>query len=667
MRLLPRAAIMVFVAVACGSGFAQKPVSEWLPITQQELQIKEVPNRPGDAAIQLYFSYYKDDQEEFVSVYRRIKILNEAGRTKYAEVEIRLGPGESLKEVKARTIHPDGTSVDFKGQILEKTIVKARGIKYAARVFALPDVSVGSIVEYRWLISLPRRVVSEISEWPVQSDLFTLKEDLRFRPFQGLVMTDLEWKSAMPQSRVAYAYLNQVDMRVPQKKAGNLMELELENVPPFDAEEYMPPAADYRPTVLFYYGGREAASPERFWAEWQKVIAQYVEKFTASSQEIQDAAAQAIGNETDPENKLRKLYARAQQIRNLSYERERSREENKKENIKNNTTVREVLQRGYGTSWEIDAVFVALARAAGFDADMLGVTDRRERSFNKMVLSLSLLDGEAALVQVNDKEVVLDPGTKFCPFGMLPWKRTSTQALRFSKKAGSDFTTTPPPDVSPMHRSARVDLSADGTIKGEVSVELRGQEALEHRLEALDTDEAGRRKSLEDEVRAWLPKGSVVKVVDSSGWATEETPLIAHFDIEVPEYASVAGKRLVAPAFLFSTLQKNMFTHDDRRYPIAFPYPFEESDEITMKLPSGYWLEQPPYRRKGGLPFAAYEVSSVLDGNDLTTKRSLRFDGMTFPPENYSELKNFFSIVLAGDGEQAVLRLGAPEHKETQD
>ncbi len=340
----------------------------WLPITQQDFAVKEVPNDPGADAIQLYMSYYKDENANFLAVYKRIKILRagalQPGRG-IVDVEIPVIPGESLKELQARTIHPDQQIVNFTGKPFEKVLIKARGVKAVARCFSLPDVTVGSIVEYRYVITLPLRIVDNISEWPIQQDLFTVKEHLRFRAFQGLVYEPTEWNNVMRKSQVAYSYLNQLNLKLPEKRDGNLMELVLENVPKFDSEEYMPPEEDYRPTVLFYYGGREMASPEKFWDEWQKLIAEYLEKFLGNSREIREAAMQAIGSETDPEKKLRKLYARAQKIRNLSFERERTDEERKQEHLKRSTTVQEVLQRGYGSQGEIDAVFTAMARAAG--------------------------------------------------------------------------------------------------------------------------------------------------------------------------------------------------------------------------------------------------------------------------------------------------------------
>jgi Domain of Unknown Function with PDB structure (DUF3857) len=288
-------------------------LGEWLPITQQDLAIKEVPNDPGADAIQLYMRYFKDDDAKFISVYHRIKILRESGKDR-ADVEIPIASGQSLKELVARTIHPDQTIVDFTGKPFEKILIKKRGVKDVVKSFTLPDVMVGSIIEYRYVIALPLGVVSEISVWPIQENIFTLKEELLFRAYQGVVDTPMEWANMIQRSQVSYSYLNQIAGDLPQKRQGNVMDLELQNVPKFDAEDYMPPEDDFRPVVLFYYGGREMSSPDKFWDEWQKLITEHVEKFLGSSREINNAAGQAIGAETDPEKKLRKLYARAQQI-----------------------------------------------------------------------------------------------------------------------------------------------------------------------------------------------------------------------------------------------------------------------------------------------------------------------------------------------------------------
>ena len=626
----------------------------WLPVTQQDLQMKAVPGAPEAPAVQLYYSYYKDEDSKFIFVYRRTKILRESGK-KYADAEIELEPNHSLKEMQARTIHPDGTIVDFKDKVFDKVVYKHRGTKVIVKSFTFPDVTVGSIIEYRYTVLLPLHIVDQISVWPIQGDLYTVKGRFRFRPVQGLVEVPTMWESGFPHSQSAYTYVNQVDVTIPQKRNNNLMELVVENVPAFEAEEYMPPELDYKPVVFFYYGRREIASPEAFWQYVNKSLSEFAEKYIGNFREVRDAAMQAIGNEADPEQKLRKLYARAQQIRNLSYERERTQQEMKKEKIKLDKNAADVLKNSAGDSDDISLLFVALARAAGFDADAVLASDRKQMSFEKLVLSLSQINTAAAVVKLNGKDVVLFPGVKYCPYGLVPWKHSSVTALKLSK-AGGEFMTTPAPANSVMRRNAKVTLSPDGGLKGEMTVEFSGQDALLQRLDALGTDEAGKKKSLEDQVQAWMPKDAIVKLQNATGWDEPEAPLAAHFTVEVPNFAAVAGKRMVAPAFFFPTLQKEAFVHETRRYPIIFAYPFTETDEVALKLPQGYTMEVAPYRRKAGLSYAGYEISNTFQDNQLVTRRSLRFDGLRFDAEDYSSLKGFFSVVQAGDGGQAVLQ-----------
>jgi hypothetical protein len=177
-------------------------------------------------------------------------------------------------------------------------------------------------------------------------------------------------------------------------------------------------------------------------------------------------------------------------------------------------------------------------------------------------------------------------------------------------------------------------------------------------LSAFVTDEAGRKKDLEDELKSWLPAAANVKMADSKGWDATDEPLTAQFSVEIPAFASVAGKRLLTPAYLFQAKQKDAFKHAERKYPVYFPYAFAEMDNVSIKLPAGYTLESVPQLQQADLPYARYENFCQLDGAQLVTRRNLLFNGIYFDLNKYAELKEFFSKVQTGDEEQAVLRAG---------
>ena len=642
----------LLTCLTCASlSFGQKSEG-WLPITDQDLTVKEVPGDPGAAAIQLFYSDIIDDQNHSELFYHRVKILTEKGRQPqpdgYADVEIPILPGFSVSDLKARTVHPDGTVVEFTGKPFQKTVVKGKGIKVLAKTFTMPEVTVGSIIEYRYRVNTPEDVIYNNS-WTIQHDLFTAKEKFSFKAYEGGLNVE-------GGSHVSYTMANLT--KKPTLK-GMTMELEMENVPAFQAEGYMPPERNFKPMVEFFYGGRELNSADKFWEDAGRKSYQYVDSFLGNHKEAREAAA-AIGSETDPEQKLRKLYARAQEIRNLSYEHERTDVERKKEKLKENENVADVLKHGHGDHDDIALVFAAMAKASGFTPSILLVSNRRDKFFNKNLLSKDQLDAMIVVVPVNGKEIYLDPGTKFCPFGLIRWMRTSTTALKLDAKGGS-FITVPPAahDKAVTYRTANVALAPDGSLKGDATVQFKGTEALEHRLDEFENDDLGRKKDLEDELKGWLPSGAIVKLTDAKGWDSSEDPLEIHFSLELPGYASATGKRLIIPPYLFQAKQKDAFTHAERKYPIYFPYAFAELDSVVLKIPPGFALEGTPQPQDTSLPYARYVNVTKFDGSQLSIQRVLLLNGIFFPTDKYAELKEFFGKVQAGDEQQAVLRAGA--------
>jgi len=639
--------LLVLLAGCITPALAQK--EDWLPITPQDLAIKEVPGNPGADAIQLYYADFIDDQTQTEFYYQRIKVLNEKGNS-HADVEIVMPPDASVTSLKARTIHPDGKIIEFVGKPMQKTLIKGRGIKILAKTFTMPDVTVGSIIEYKYKYEWPGIILD--NSWTIQHDLYTVKESFRMKPYSG----GLQGFEDGYQIAMLYSHLpNNIK---PAQKGGGY-ELDVENMEAFQSEGYMPPEDDFKPQVRFFYVGRNAGSVDKFWQDAGRLWNESAERFIGNRREIAQAAAETIGNETDPEKKLRLLYVRAQQIRNLTYERERTEVEQKKENLKDNQNAGDVLARGSGYHDEINRLFAALARAAGFDVSVVRVSNRKDRFFDKGLLSRRQLDSEIVLINQGGKDVYLDPGTRFCPYGYLRWTSTSSAGLKLDKKGGS-FITVPgaPYDKAITRRTAEMALDESGSLKGTITVKFEGGEALEHRLDALQTDEAGRKKSLEDELQEWLSTGAIVKLQSAEGWESTEGQLIATFNVEIPGYSSMAGKRMLMPAYLFQAKQMDAFKHSDRKFPVYFPYAFTESDVVRIKLPEGFSLETVPQEQNARIGFAGYRNLVQFDGRQIVTQRVLQLNGIFFRVEQYPQVKDFFSKVQAGDEQQAVLKGG---------
>jgi Domain of Unknown Function with PDB structure (DUF3857)/Transglutaminase-like superfamily len=636
-RLVKQFASLIMLLVPVLAAADSRP---WLPIDSKDIQMKELKQLPGAEAALLYYADEIDDTNHTEFFYSRIKIFGDGGK-RFADVEIPMLEKTSVEDLQARTYHADGKIVEMTARPFEKMVLKGKGIRVRVQAFTLPDVTAGDIIEYQYQLHFGDKELHHRS-WEVQHDLFAVKEHFRFKynkqfsvrwlPTPGLQLT--------PQH---------------DQKAG-VLEMDATDVAPFEAEDQMPPEETYKQQIKFFYTSPFMSSPSAYWFEIGRGISRWLDYYIGTHKEIANEASAVIGSETDPEKKLRKLYARAQEIRNLSYERHRTGKEQKKEDLKENKTVVDVLHHGYGNRHEITRFFVALAKSAGFTASVVFVSSRESRLFDREVLSFSQFDSEVARVRLNGKSLFLDPGTRFCPYGVMRWMRTGTAAMDMSDPGQLISTPGVGDESAIISRSAELKLEPDGAVKGDLRIEFQGSEALERRLSALDTDEAGRKKELEDEVKLWLPANAKVEMTDSVGWEKENDPLTALFRVEIPEFASAAGKRLLVPTALFQPKNKRVLKSGTRKFPIYYHYAFTETDNVTVQMPEGYILETLAAPQTASTKFASYITNAKMTGPNINLERSLKFGGVFFQPERYDELRDFFSKVQAGDELQSVVR-----------
>lgn len=636
--------LVVLLVLLCPRGpLARAANDDWLPISPEELALKDDPLNPGAHAIILYREVFSDHEESFESSYYRIKILTEEGK-KYANVEIPYAKGlVRVKELEARTVRGDGTVVPFRGEVFEKTVVKTRRIKLLAKTFSLPEVEVGSIVEYRFKLRWDRdRLLSPA--WVIQGKLSLRRGRFRVKP---------TWRA---QGVLGWTYFWVPENKKLEAQEDGTYLLEVENVPSFREEEYMPPADELKMRVGFFYSKHAGLGSEGFWREVGEERYKAEEKFIAKRKAMKRAVAEIISPDDPPETQLRKIYARVHGMRNLSYERSRTRKEEKREKLKENKNVEDVWRRGYGKAWDLNRLFVGLARAAGFEASVVLLSARTRGFFHEQVLDASQLNAHVVLVRWGEKELYLDPATPYCPFGYLSWEQTAVRGLRLDKEGG-EFVSSPLPRSADAvtGRRARLRLDADGSLAGRVEVAFRGEEALRRRLEAMEEDEAGRQEKLEEEIKGWFSAGAQVEIESESGWESAGEPLRVEFRVEVPEFAIATGRRLLLPLGVFQVNRTYPFAHAERVHPVYFLYPWQEVDEITLELPPGYEVEGMPPGEEMLIPFGKYEISCEKQAEGLRVRRRLVMEGNFFKKEYYAALRFFYNKVKAGDEQHAVL------------
>jgi len=626
--------------------------SGFQPVSAEELKMTAEPNAPGAPAILLFRQVDRDDngRTSHEDNYFRHKILTEEGR-KYADVEIPFYKEEgNIVNLRARTIRPDGSIVNFDGKAFDKTIAKAKGLKYMAKTFTLPDVQVGGIIEYYYTLDLAEQYIYD-SHWILSNELFTKTARFSLKPYEGYGGFNLRWS------------WNWLPPGTSQPKEGpdHFIRLEAANIPAFQTEDFMPPENELKSRVDFIYSEDSFESdPVKFWKRAGKELNGKLESFLGKRQSMEPALSQIVSANDPPETKLEKIYARVQQIRNTTYEVRKTQQEEKREKQKDATNVEDIWKRGYGDGYQLTWLYLALVRAAGIEAYGVWVSDRSNYFFLPQEMNKERLDANVVLVKLNGKDIYCDPGAAFTPFGMLPWVETNVSGLRLDKDGGSWVTTSiPPSSESRIVNKARLKLQDNGDLEGTLQETFTGMEALQRRVEERNLDETDRRKFLEDEVKEYIPAAVDVELTNKPEWDSSAPTLVAEFRLRVPGWCSAAGHRALVSVGLFSGSEKRLFDHTNREHPIYFEYPFEKVDDVSMELPAGWRIESVPPALNRDERVVAYSLKVEKDKGELHLSRDVNVDFLLLEAKYYLALRKFFQEVRAGDEQQIVLQPGA--------
>jgi len=624
----------------------------WLPVSPEDLTLKDNPKQPGANAMILYREDVVNAAHvhvggDTVEEYMRIKIFTQEG-TKEGHVEIPfVKENENVSYIAGRTIRPDGTIVNFDGQAQETTVLKQSGLRVLVKSFTLPDVQPGCIIEYRYqLEGRPDYVIDR--QWEVTQPIYTREAHFTYIP--------LDQGSLTPMHR---AHLLPADAELKPQPDGSYT-MVVHDIPGLVEEDLMPPEKPIEARVSFYYQQPDAPMAtdpsNKYWDHYAKKWDGDLEHFIDKKSELSQEVSKIVTAADSPEAKLRKIYARVEQIRNLSMEDYRTEKELKDEQLKPNNNVTDVLSRRYGTERQINYLFVGLARAAGFEATEAYVAPRNLDLFIPASNDVSELQTDIVWVRAGSQEYYLDPGARYYGFGQLPWYETEVGGIRVDKK-GATIVNTPSPAAADatMERKADLKVSDDGSVSGTLSIDFTGQRAGQLREEMRKADETGRKNDLEEQIKRWLPVGSTIEVTKIDNWDDIEQPVHIETTVKIASLASGNVRHLLMPLEIFQEAQASAFLTATRVNPIYFHYPYQEIDDLKLHSPDGYKAEALPDAQKVNLGAVSYEISATQLADGVGVKRQLTLNGILFGKESYPALRAFFGMVKTKDNAQMVL------------
>ncbi|KXJ98810.1 MAG: transglutaminase domain-containing protein [Acidobacteria bacterium OLB17] len=411
----------------------------------------------------------------------------------------------------------------------------------------------------------------------------------------------------------------------------------------------------------------DARKENEYWPNFAALQKWNISLYRRNKNDFKKLTTEVIGDAATDEEKVRRIYEFCRtKVNNTSYGYELTQKELKKYNAGEWRRIEPgsfSKRTPFGSVHDIRLLFGTMLSAAGIEPWQVFTSRRDEIFFKPEMNDAQFLSSAGIGVMIDGTLKVLDPGQKFQPFGMLSWPREGSVAL-FTN--GEDFGWRQLPissyEQNRIKRHGRFRLLDDGTLIGEVTIELTGQPALTYRLDHYKDAVPQLEKDLIDSIRARITNAELAHI-SVENINDIYAPLVQKFSIKVPQYAQRTGTRMIFQPGVFEFGTTPAFSSPRRKYDIFFRYPWSETDDIEIEIPKGFSpdnAESPgEVTASGGISRDKITMSFSPSRSTLVYHRNFFFggnDAVLFPQASYEGVKTLWDRIHRADTAGFVVR-----------
>lgn len=280
---------------------------------------------------------------------------------------------------------------------------------------------------------------------------------------------------------------------------------------------------------------------------------------------------------------------------------------------------------------------------AGEDAPSL-IDEFPSNQFNHAIVCVPL-KSDTVWLECTDQQI---------PFGFLGTFTDDRKVLLISDSGGIVVKTRKYPlNDNTQGRKATIKIDEDGNAESSVSTDYRG---IKYDLisRVLRMDDFDKKKSIRDRIN--------LAQFDLTNYGYNETKtrvpsVIEELRLNVPEYASVTGGKLIFKPNFISRITNVPLRDEKREAPIYIRRSYSETDTITFLLRRQYKSDLKPVSFSLNTIFGDYNYSINFNNKKVYYIRSFKLFKGNYQPDKYDSFVDFISTILTEDNKQVVLDL----------
>jgi hypothetical protein len=330
----------------------------------------------------------------------------------------------------------------------------------------------------------------------------------------------------------------------------------------------------------------------------------------------------------------------------------------------------DIFRGGYGDCKDKSTLLSAMLSTVGIHSDLVmvdthrGVVDPDAPSIfgNHMIAAIEIPKGydspklHSVVTAGNGRRyLIYDPTWDQTPFGQIEDNLQGSYGL-LVEGADSQIFQIPvmSPDLNTVHRSASLQLAADGTLKGSVTIRRFGDLAENGRYVFGHEDAKQQQEYADHTVSGDLMAASVtgLKVENVSALDKDFT---ASFDLTADHFANSVGPLIMLRPRVFGSYAMPI-DHKSRKVAIDLRETMQGTDSFDIQLPDGYTVDELPDPVKADVGFASYESSTKLEGHTIHYTRTFTLRQVSLPADKYADLQRFVGLIAADEDSRVVLK-----------
>lgn len=644
-RFIP--ALMVLWLVS-QTVWAQNAEFKWGSIPKTDLEMTSYVDDPNAEAVILgeMGSLYPKDDGYMIETHRRIKLLKE-GSFDRATIQIRLGRDMNVSDIDARTYNLDASGKVVISELRKEDVFTEKTTKgLTVKKFTLPNLKVGSVIEFRYKRFLPGEIHFNLPSWRFQDTDPVVFSDYRVRipgflnyafykagaarPF------DVEERSTMKQS---YGEDAIVHWRV-------------NNISALRKEPYMPASIEdelFRVEFQLSQVAVPGQPVENILTTWETVNAKILErnafKNLLKAKKIQETSQTLVASLATPEEKMQAIYAYVQEKLPVNGASD--------DNWADGDLGRAFDSGKVGRSQQA-LIMTAMLKHAGLDAEPVLAKDRDNGQVITVYPAVGQFDFLICHVKIGDKQYLLDASDLKRPINLLPEDALNDVGFVISPTRSGWVQLR---QGSRLKKTIFANLSFDEENKlvGRVSMqadEYAGFLTREELQDAKDETEYIRKSLFGGDEAVEIEKVEVENLNDIN------KPLTIHVDFKQPGQVNVTPDLIYVTPVLFQLWKDQPLKSDERHLPLDFVYPIDHQYILRLNVPKGFAVEEQPKAALMRLSESGGEYRRIIQAVDSTITVNNRFTlkKARFAPRFYPEVREMMDRMISGQNDQIVFK-----------